>query len=109
MVVCIYICFTTILNLAEINLFLEICVLHLWIHAVTWLLKIATHLRVGHLKYTETADIKADCDKALKEIQQVCKNGLSLQPFNLIFFRPGPWRQGQHEQGGVGGGGLGFP
>ena len=34
----------------------------------TFLLKIATHLRCGHLQYTETANIKGDCDKALKEI-----------------------------------------
>ena len=50
---------------------LEICILHLWIHALTFLLKIASHLRAGHLKYTETADIKPDCDRALREIQQV--------------------------------------
>ena len=51
----------------------EMTILHLWIHSLTFLLKIATHLRCGHLKYMETADIKPDCDKALREIQQVCK------------------------------------
>ena len=42
-------------------------ILHLWIHALTVLLKIATHLRCGHLQYTKTTNIKGDCDKALKE------------------------------------------
>ena len=59
----------------------EICILHLWIHALTFLLRIATHLRCNQLKYTETSDIKADCDKALKEIQQVC---LTVYPVELI-------------------------
>ena len=43
----------------------------MWIHALEFLTRIATHLRCGHLKYTETADIKADCVEALREIQQV--------------------------------------
>ena len=51
----------------------EITILHLWIHALTFLLKIAVHLRCDHLFYDETADIKGDCDRALKEIQQVVR------------------------------------
>ena len=54
------------------KLFIEITILHLWIHALTFILKIAVHLRCGHLQYFETADIKGDCEEALKEIQQVC-------------------------------------
>jgi hypothetical protein len=46
-------------------------ILHLWIHGLTFLLRVAGHLRCGHLKYEETADIKPDCDQALKEIQKV--------------------------------------
>ena len=49
----------------------EITVLHLWIHAVTFLLRIASHLIAGHLQYEETSSIKPDCDMALKKIQQV--------------------------------------
>ena len=64
---------------------LETCVLHLWIHALTFLLKIATHLRAGHLKYTETADIKPDCDRALKEIQQVDPSNCHEMFFNICF------------------------
>ena len=43
----------------------------MWIHGLEFLTRIATHLRSNHLKYTETADIKADCASALREIQQV--------------------------------------
>ena len=56
--------------LADIEFFGE-TVLHLWIHALTYILRIAAHLRCGHLVYEETADIIEDCEMALKEIQQV--------------------------------------
>ena len=46
-------------------------VLHLWIHALDFILRVASHLRCGHLQYNETRDIKEDCDTALKEIQKV--------------------------------------
>ena len=46
-------------------------ILHLWIHALDFVLRVASHLRCGHLQYNETRDIKEDCDKALKEIQTV--------------------------------------
>ena len=46
-------------------------ILHLWIHALDFILRVASHLRCGHLKYNETRDIKEDCDNALKEIQKV--------------------------------------
>ena len=48
-----------------------ITVLHLWIHALDFILRVASHLRCGHLKYNETKDIKTDCEKALREIQKV--------------------------------------
>ena len=48
-----------------------LAVLHLWIHSLTFIIRIAAHLRAGHLVYDETVGIKADCEKALKEIQQV--------------------------------------
>ena len=53
------------------NYFTEITILHLWIHSLTYVLRIAVHLRCGHLLYDETAEVKADCDRALREIQQV--------------------------------------
>ena len=62
--------FQIILN----NYFAEITILHLWIHSLTYVLRIAVHLRCGHLLYDETAEVKADCDRALREIQQVKLN-----------------------------------
>ena len=61
-------------TLTKINIiydYVEITILHLWIHSLTYVLRIAVHLRCGHLLYDETAEVKADCDRALREIQQV--------------------------------------
>ena len=49
----------------------DMTILHLWIHSLDFLLRVASHLRCGHLKYNETSDIKDDCEKALREIQKV--------------------------------------
>ena len=68
--------------LADIE-FVEITVLHLWIHALTFLLRIAVHLRCGHLLYDETADVKVKCDIALKEIQQIMLPPRAVQPEDL--------------------------
>ena len=57
----------------------EITILHLWIHGLTYILRIASHLRCGQLQYEETADIKGDCDKALREIQQVCSTFVGIK------------------------------
>ena len=62
--------FQIILN----NYFTEITILHPWNHSLTYVLRIAVHLRCGHLLYDETAEVKADCDRALREIQQVKLN-----------------------------------
>ena len=60
----------TVLELQFFNVS-AITILHLWIHALDFLLKIASHLICGHLKYNETMDIKDDCERALREIQTV--------------------------------------
>ena len=94
---------------------LEITILHLWIHAITWLLKIACHLRAGHLRYMETKDIKLDCDKAMKEIQQVYPNNSKLHQFEKFALdyaspkKPLPWRFCQAVQGRSGGCCLSIP